>query len=57
MKKNKSSEIKARTIKFHEDIIKGIVIARSLGFNNDKNTPLFSYFLLRSMSERLKLFR
>lgn len=50
MKKNKSADLKAKTIKFHEDIIKGIVIARSLGFNNDKNTPLFSYFLFKSMS-------
>ena len=50
-------DIKAKTMKFHEQIIKGISIARSLGFNNEKNTPLFSYFLFKNISDRLRIFR
>lgn len=50
-------DIKTKASKFHEEIVKGISIARSLGFNNEKNTPLFSYFLFRNLSDRLRIFR
>ena len=38
-------------------MIKGINIARSMGLNNEKNTPLFAYLLFKNINERLRIFR
>ena len=57
VKAGEGKDLKSKSLRFHEDIIKGISIARSLGFNNEKNTPLFSFFLFKNISERLRIFR
>jgi hypothetical protein len=52
-----SRDIKSKSLKFHEEMIKGINIGRSMGLNHEKNTPLFSYYLFKNISERLRIFR
>lgn len=58
IRRNKQSrDIKTKSLKFHEEMIKGINIARSMGLNNEKNTPLFAYLLFKNINERLRIFR
>ena len=38
-------------------MVRGINIARSMGLNQEKHTPVFSYFLMKSISEKMKKFR
>ena len=61
LRKVKSTEmgkdLKTRALKFHEEIVKGISIAKNFGAIGEKNTPLFSYFLLKNITERLRIFR
>ena len=54
---NANGNIKDMTVKFHQEIVRGINIARSMGLNNEKYTPLFSFIIFKSISEKLKKFR
>ena len=60
LRKGKSTDgkdLKLRALKFHEDIVKGITIAKNFGAMGEKNTPLFSYLLFKNITERLRIFR
>ena len=52
-----NGNIREMTVKFHQDIVRGINIARSMGLNNEKYTPLFSFIIFKSISERLRKFK
>lgn len=54
---SQGGSIKDITVKFHSEIVRGINIARSMGLNNEKYTPLFSFFLFKAVSEKMKKFR
>ena len=52
-----NGSLKDNTLKFHNELVRGINIARSMGLNNEKYTPLFSYYLFKTVSDKLKKFR
>lgn len=52
-----NANIKDKVVKFHQDIVRGINICRSMGINNERSTPVFSFFILKTISDRMKAFR
>lgn len=43
--------------KFHSDMVRGINIARSMALNQERSTPIFSYFLLKAVSDKIRAFK
>lgn len=52
-----TSANKDKILKFHQELVRGLNIVRSMGLNNERFTPLFSFFVLKTISERMKKFR
>lgn len=52
-----NGSIKQKVLKFHQEIVRGINIVRSMGLNNEKYTPLFSYFMYKAITEKMKKFK
>lgn len=48
---------KDKVVKFHSELARGINIVRSMGLNNEKYTPLFTYHIFKTISERIKAFK
>lgn len=45
-----TSGLKEKSLKFHQEIVRGLNIARSMGLNNERLTPLFAYHLFKAIS-------
>lgn len=54
---NGQVQTKSKFSKFHAELVRGINIARSMGLNNEKLTPLFSYFIFKNICDRIALFK
>lgn len=52
-----TTTIKQKVLKFHQEMVRGINIVRSMGLNNEKYTPLFSYFIFKTICEKMKKFK
>jgi hypothetical protein len=62
MRKVKSGDgsnvhVKEKVLKFHQELVRGMNIVRSMGLNNEKYTPLFSYFIFKAITEKMKKFK
>jgi len=62
LRKNKNETVGAsinreKVLNFHQELVRGLNIVRSMGLNNERLTPLFSFFVLKTISERMKKFR
>jgi hypothetical protein len=49
--------MKDKVLKFHSDMVRGINISRSMGLNNERATPIFAFFILKSVSDKMRAFR
>jgi hypothetical protein len=45
-----TADAKDKVLKFHAELVRGINIVRSMGLNNEKYTPLFTYHILKAIS-------
>jgi hypothetical protein len=51
------SALKEKVLKFHQEIVRGVNIVRSMGLNNERNTPLFTFFIFKDISDKMKKYK